>query len=241
MATMSLSSKIARKRPLDDTNTAESYQQTKKEAKTTISMEAITRRNQLESPLLRLPAEIRSIVYEYTLGGYIFDYDDPIDGSNNFYRQKNESRSARFFFDRSSWNEQISKVNGLSSTCRQINAETRSLIFSLNIFTIEWTCCTGMMLNCLPLGAMDTIQTVELLGSRVQSMPPFIAGGRPKECDEDYRRGWGRMKGLRKVIVMINDHRVKDDPLRFEEWKMKAIETVKCITRHNDLEIVFED
>ncbi|CAN9321678.1 unnamed protein product [Alternaria sp. RS040] len=78
----------------------------------------IARENQQDSLLLRLPPELRCLVFEYVLGGNTYEIR---------YHQKSEAVK----------NTTISKhALALLSVCRQIFAETALLPFSLNTFSV---------------------------------------------------------------------------------------------------------
>ena len=88
-----------------------------------------------ETPLLRLPAEIRNLIWEFTLGGKIRDVV-LLQKRRKFCIQEYIAVS-RATFQRNS--------HALLSTCRQIYTETALLIFSTNTFrftsrsTVDWT------------------------------------------------------------------------------------------------------
>ncbi|CAO2656941.1 Nn.00g057440.m01.CDS01 [Neocucurbitaria sp. VM-36] len=91
---------------------------------TPLEADAITIRNQLESPLLRLPAEIRNSIYIYTLGGHRvrmgapYTHDPP--GMTVI-----ESKGHQY---------PASKLLALSQTCRQTYMECGLQVHSLNEF-----------------------------------------------------------------------------------------------------------
>ncbi|CAE7000757.1 hypothetical protein CFE70_001059 [Pyrenophora teres f. teres 0-1] len=79
----------------------------------------ITQLNATNSPLLRLPAELRNQIYEYALGGHIF----------YFYTEcSNEYPHDRFFHN----------DIALVYVCRQLNAETALLPYALNSFIYRY-------------------------------------------------------------------------------------------------------
>jgi hypothetical protein len=97
-----------------------------------------SRRNQIFSPLLRLPAELRNKVYEYALGGWEiriwYDLTYKIDES----KQKSDSTGRVCAACRPAsgvkkpWIRARKAVLNLPSVCRQLNAETKMLPFTLN-------------------------------------------------------------------------------------------------------------
>ena len=88
-----------------------------------------------ESPLLRLPAEIRNSIWEYALGGNIRDLT---------YFKRDRKRYTEWLIAMSSASFP-EHSHALLSTCRQIYAETALLTFSTNEFrfrsktTFKWT------------------------------------------------------------------------------------------------------
>ncbi|KAH7399514.1 hypothetical protein BKA66DRAFT_565585 [Pyrenochaeta sp. MPI-SDFR-AT-0127] len=76
----------------------------------------IARQNQRESPLLRLPPEIRNQIFEIVLGGRVFELEGPSCENPNFV-------------------ERSQHVLALLAVCRQIYAETSLLPFKLNTFS----------------------------------------------------------------------------------------------------------
>ncbi|CAN9349792.1 hypothetical protein AALT_g5434 [Alternaria alternata] len=78
----------------------------------------MARENQQGSPLLRLPPELRCLVFEYALGGNTY-----------MIRYHRKSKSVK--------NTTVAKhALALLSVCRQIFAETALLPFSLNTFSV---------------------------------------------------------------------------------------------------------
>lgn len=88
-----------------------------------------------ESPLLRLPAEIRNCIWEYVLGGNVRDVTIFKRDSKRYTEWLIAMSSASF----------PEHSHALLSTCRQIYAETALLTFSTNEFrfrsktTFKWT------------------------------------------------------------------------------------------------------
>jgi hypothetical protein len=79
--------------------------------------------NQRQSPLLRLPAELRNRIYEYTLGGNTI-LINPWFGKPRFRIT---------VCDETSW-EHPGCLVALTAVCRQIHAEARFVPFELNCF-----------------------------------------------------------------------------------------------------------
>lgn len=82
-----------------------------------------TRRNEKESPLLRLPAELRNKIYEYTIGGYVIElFESTKKPHYNMLSQADGHYTA------------LANPTVLSKTCRQLHKETALLPYSLNTF-----------------------------------------------------------------------------------------------------------
>ncbi|KAH5153477.1 hypothetical protein HBH69_127310 [Parastagonospora nodorum] len=80
--------------------------------------EEVTLRNQLESPLLRLPAEIRNNIYENVLGGHEFRRNVYIVDIFSLSKQIDLGKHRRLL--------------AITATCRQLQNETQKLVFRLN-------------------------------------------------------------------------------------------------------------
>jgi hypothetical protein len=78
------------------------------------------------SPLLRLPAEIRNQIYNYVIGRHHYEIRTRGSSGITYYLSPGSASSP-------SWREQ----NGLSQTCRQLHHETSALPFRNNMFGIR--------------------------------------------------------------------------------------------------------
>ncbi|KAF1840552.1 uncharacterized protein K460DRAFT_399468 [Cucurbitaria berberidis CBS 394.84] len=97
----------------------------------TAKMDEIALRNATESPLLRLPSEIRNRIYGYALGGQEVN-PRTVGGVRTKWRLEcrpygSEARSYQ------AWDRLLS----LTYVCRLLHRETRLLAFSLNTFQIQ--------------------------------------------------------------------------------------------------------
>jgi len=86
-----------------------------------------TIRNQQDSPLLRLPGELRNRIYEYALGDFQIFFKDRSVGRGVEVYTTNEEADKRMI--------RAPHFQGLTTTCRQVHAETKLLPFALNEFT----------------------------------------------------------------------------------------------------------
>lgn len=80
--------------------------------------------NQTQSPLLRLPAELRNSVYTYALGGHRISIGAPysLDPGEMTVIESDDCQYP------------ASALLGLTLACRQTHAETRDQVFELNEF-----------------------------------------------------------------------------------------------------------
>ncbi|KAL6712117.1 hypothetical protein ACN47E_003160 [Coniothyrium glycines] len=92
----------------------------------TLTREQVSLRNQQNSPLLRLPAEIRHKIYAFALGGFEFRVSDNQKFGRKTRLVHKASRSRVWASGR--------VVLALTETSRQIYAETKELPFLLNVF-----------------------------------------------------------------------------------------------------------
>ncbi|KAF2636612.1 hypothetical protein P280DRAFT_483574 [Massarina eburnea CBS 473.64] len=83
-------------------------------------IEAITKRNQIESPLLRLPAEIRNEIYTYAICNHTI---------------KRMSEKPRH--EPSSPGLGLTTIISLPKTCKHLHYETTHLVYKVNIFFFD--------------------------------------------------------------------------------------------------------
>ena len=171
-------------------------------------LDSSTARNTKESPLLRLPAELRSRIYSYVLGGLEIDTmrsgtrDRPI----MIPRERTENDERRSLHD---WvNARYAPTDTLLS-CRQINSEARLLPFSLNHFKLCRYPAFGALLDALKPAQRNAISTVRVFGvelNRRLGNHDYAGYG---ACDVDaspqYDPPLGRLLGLKKVVWTYDD------------------------------------
>ncbi|KAF1959433.1 hypothetical protein CC80DRAFT_585957 [Byssothecium circinans] len=110
------------------------------------SKEAITLRNQKESPLLRLPGELRNRIYRYALSGITINL---YKGDGNKFSTKSISHGAH--------------ILGLAKVCRQIHAEIDPLlVYRANTFRVDLQNYSALgdfvkSLKAKPLAAIETV------------------------------------------------------------------------------------
>ncbi|KAH7086756.1 hypothetical protein FB567DRAFT_592626 [Paraphoma chrysanthemicola] len=109
---------------------------------------AITQRNDRESPLLRLPGELRTRLYKLVLI------------ENDGYQAQYPTRSDRYSFQASSG------LSGLSilHTCRRILGEAALLPFSLNVFKFDglWTLSKSRCQDTLNSTQLSAIRSIKV-------------------------------------------------------------------------------
>lgn len=119
-------SQVPRKRPLPKPLSVEDTKRSRRDdsddSVAKRSLRADTVRNLQQSPLLRLPGEIRSRIYEYALGGHTFT---PA-GEQRLYTDG----PAGSQLDDDTWKG----LQHLAQVCRQLREETQLLPYSMNIF-----------------------------------------------------------------------------------------------------------
>ncbi|KAI4613401.1 uncharacterized protein J4E87_009868 [Alternaria ethzedia] len=92
-------------------------------------LDQITTLNAVSSPLLRLPAELRNMIFAYVYTGMIYKFDD-----FESFETKPSDQYRRMASGR--WLEQQTS-DKLPLTCRQMHAETALLPYSLSTFLFE--------------------------------------------------------------------------------------------------------
>ncbi|KAI4648275.1 hypothetical protein J4E93_004687 [Alternaria ventricosa] len=110
----------------------------------------IARQNQRNSPLLRLPAEIRNLIFGYALGGRTFHI------SHNIYQDVTKNTNV-------SKNTSVSKnALALLAVCRQVFAETALLPFSSNTFSAIHPQVFNMWIEDFPSVFAEAVTSVRL-------------------------------------------------------------------------------
>lgn len=111
-------------------------------------------RNQNQSPILRLPAEIRNKVYKYVLGGRIYRFKDAIDRGRAVLDTKGERH-----------------ILGLLLVCHQTYSEASLLPYSLNKFSFrEFDISFSPFLDHRTLPQFQAITRIELVTYQADRM-----------------------------------------------------------------------
>lgn len=130
--------------------------------------------NQIDSPLLRLPAELRNKIYEFALSGHRI-------GSRR----------------------QLREVASLRYTCRQIRSETAFMEFPLNTFEVlvGGDLFTEENIEC-HLG-LHHVRVVEI-DSTILVYKGWEENLKPFEVSWSELEALGRLKGLEKIQVVFS-------------------------------------
>jgi hypothetical protein len=107
-------------------------------------------RNQQQSPLLRLPAELRNKIYGHVLGGFIISFLTARPRHHCLIRFKSSRKIAEF------------KPSNLLLVCRQINAEVQLLPSELNEFHYRIPETFKQMLDLLSDKQVNAIEVLRM-------------------------------------------------------------------------------
>ena len=133
-----------------------------------MSCDNSTQRNQAESLLLKAPAEVRSLIYEYAIGGHHFFITGGVENQrtdptppartrctyvcSTDTESPNSARLAQGFGtftwkqytfpSEVVWSDKDPKITMLWKVCRQLHQETSLMLYSTNIFSFSG--CTMM-------------------------------------------------------------------------------------------------
>ncbi|KAH8733005.1 hypothetical protein GQ44DRAFT_766072 [Phaeosphaeriaceae sp. PMI808] len=147
-------------------------------------------RNQRESSLLRLPAEIRNIIYEYVLGGRTYRFKDAL----HFKHARLNTNGERHTL-------------GLLSVCHQIYSEASLLPYSLNTFSFrEFEMSLRPFLHHRHLAHFRAIKSIELVtyqAARMWAAPACFSPDFTEIREMGILRRLPNLKEIR-VIVDLN-------------------------------------
>ena len=147
-----------------------------------------TARNQLQSPLLRLPPEIRNKLYILVLGGRTCRFKDAIDRGHAILDTKGERH-----------------VFGLLFVCHQIYSETSLLPYSLNTFSFrEFDLSLNPFLDHRRFSHIQAITALELVTYQADRMwaGPHREADLIKEVEKT--KAWERLPHLREIIIIVD-------------------------------------
>ena len=142
--------------------------------------------NHESSPLLRLPAEIRNMIYEYALGGYDMQAEGPGDFNSGFELCTMDNDGHRSF--------NVKHLTALTRTCRQIHTDTHLLFYQLNSFGSDHAKTIRQFFDKFTYVQRATITTLVLTHDLIE------------EIDDDR---WSEqmqkdLVGVKKIVVKKN-------------------------------------
>ncbi|KAF2831017.1 hypothetical protein CC86DRAFT_401578 [Ophiobolus disseminans] len=142
----------------------------------------ITKRNQQQSPLLRLPGEARNKIYAYYFDSLVIDVCEPTSGRRK-YSTCTYDGSGRCLLNYGA------NACGMMRACRQLNADCRALLFQYATLRIEYADGLSHFLNDL--------SAVQLEGIRAVFIPFVFAGSTSNDYQvafdhEEYTRDKSR-------------------------------------------------
>ncbi|KAH5409324.1 hypothetical protein HBI46_172450 [Parastagonospora nodorum] len=170
------------------------------------AQDKITLRNAEQSPLLRLPAELRTKIYQYTLGGLEITLTRSIIAQrlclNSRERAANDERHPFY---------KLPSPSATLLSCRQVNSEAKLLLFSSNHFSIESFEPFMEFLDALSPAQRNAIGTVRIVGVGLnRTLGRHDHHGYVHDSDNfdsvcKHGLPLGRLAGLKCVVWMYYD------------------------------------
>ncbi|KAG9188772.1 hypothetical protein G6011_07477 [Alternaria panax] len=130
-----------------------------------------TKRNTAESPLLRLPAELRNEIYKYALGRHV--YPVPGDGRKN------------------------PRALNLVRVCRQIQQEAAFLPYSLSVLSSRMAIHLEEFVSRLSISQRNAIETIQL--SEIGYAECSYSYWNGEDVSEFFHSG--KLNGLQTVVI----------------------------------------
>ncbi|KAH7076476.1 hypothetical protein BKA63DRAFT_411228, partial [Paraphoma chrysanthemicola] len=149
-------------------------------------------RNREQSPLLRLPGELRNKIYAYALSDGIVTVFGPRGEKKYHFHAQLAAASGQ---QHSATN--LLSILGFTTACRQLHAETQSLVFPSITFHIHSDGSFVEFLDDITEAQRDTIANIQL------TTPDAREGGRV----------WAH-----STLYPRNDHRSQEMHLDYLEW-----------------------
>ncbi|KAF1948794.1 hypothetical protein CC80DRAFT_571655 [Byssothecium circinans] len=191
-----------------DNGNSELPKSAKPETEKGASKDAITQRNQLESPLLRLPGELRNRIYSYVLGNHIIDQYGLLEDGETYKEKCMCCTLAEYGRYSSSPPLYIKSLLTLPSTCKQLYTETHMLIFTLNILQLGHIVeFKEEVFDVLPERAKNAITRVRVDSGALYDLERCTYGAymrfeTPTMHREIYRHMLVELRGLKKMEVV---------------------------------------
>ncbi|KAL1603993.1 hypothetical protein SLS60_005585 [Paraconiothyrium brasiliense] len=110
-------------------------------------------RNSTQSPLLRLPPEIRNKIWEYAIGGF----------NIKVFRTRSCEHLKELSYYADDLSEKLSRPTfHLHKVCRQAYVETAPLIYTLNTFGFYKVSAMDRWIKLRPIGQLQLITSIEV-------------------------------------------------------------------------------
>lgn len=165
--------------------------------------------NQRQSPLLRLPGELRNKIYGYVFSDSVISVWRSSSGPPGYFNLDT------FAGSRDSYSiDPTTRVTDITKTCRQIHAETRLLLFRLVTFQVHSDGSLGALLNALEDSQRDAIATLRMTtqdanhgGKQSEVVTKWLSNDYFHQEHHLELLEWAeslpfwRLQGLRRVVV----------------------------------------
>jgi hypothetical protein len=164
-------------------------------------------RNARESPLLRLPAELRNRIYDLVL------YEGDYNFASHFYIKDDQDQDDFLNFEGFKVDPKVPNRLGLIRTCRQLYAETVLLPFSLNTFVFRTHAMQYFFDSKTTMAQSRAIRAIELHlaisdGSIFLAHPKYTPMGATRESQVDrYTVSFcTALPGLASIYVRVSKY-----------------------------------
>ena len=143
--------------------------------------------NAVNSPLLRLPAELRNIIFHYVYADktYVFREDVEAKAVGSYRREDDESPS------------DLKREACVSFVCRQLNAETSLLPYELGVFSFNVVAKNG--------GYAGLWMLEDFLGERTDQQFDAIAQLTIEQWSDECRKDWARTMPAAKWLATMEE------------------------------------
>jgi hypothetical protein len=182
-----------------------------------------TRRNARESPLLRLPAELRDEIYKYALCGRVWDITPD-------------------YWDDDRPRLHTSEFLALLETSRQLYNETALLPFALGIFKF-WHGYAAELVAHFTTAQRDAIQTIRLTVSWSYMYELATQNYQAKRMEKN-TIFIDQLHGLRVMYFDISVYSIRDDPSSWETFRasirevVQWVRKVRTVDKNSDIEVI---
>ncbi|KAF2648565.1 hypothetical protein K491DRAFT_722455 [Lophiostoma macrostomum CBS 122681] len=139
----------------------------------TTDKDAITARNSLESPLLRLPGEIRDKIYKYAIGGNIIKFSRVNSGRTGTRKTVVSCFDDFFTIPSFSPGPPFKQLLSLGLVCRQTASETQGLPLATNILGFLGLWELGSVLSSISNDKRNHIIDIVIIDAMLMGIQPF--------------------------------------------------------------------